>query len=70
MTTSISSLFHAGLFRKYNSVVSQSKHLTPKTTGVGIFKVWSTIFMPSKLTEILVKYGQIPGYLKSTNLIN
>ena len=69
MTTSISSLFHAGLFRKHNCVVSQSKHLTPTTTGVGIFKMWSTIFLPSKLTEILVKYGQIPGYLKSTKLL-
>ena len=30
MTTSISLLFQAGLFRKYNFVVSQLEHLTPK----------------------------------------
>ena len=53
MTTSISSLFHVGLFRKHNFVVSHLKHLTPKTAIPGISKMWSTIFLPSKLTEIL-----------------
>ena len=52
MTTSISSLFHAGLFRIHNFEVSQLKQLTPKTTIVGISKMWSTIFSPSKWTEI------------------
>ena len=52
MTTSISSLFHAGLFRIHNFEVSQLKQLTPKTTIVGISKMWSTIFSLSKWTEI------------------
>ena len=38
MTTSISSLFQAGLFRKYNFVVSQLRQLTPKTTVSGFPK--------------------------------
>ena len=52
MTTSISSLFHARLFRIHNFEVSQLKQLTPKTTIVGISKMWYTIFSPSKWTEI------------------
>ena len=53
MMTSISSLFQAGLFRKYDFKVSQLKYLTPKTIGLGISKMWSlTTFSPSKLTEI------------------
>ena len=36
--------FHAGLFRKLNFAVSQFKHLTPKTTSLGVSKLWSTIF--------------------------
>ena len=52
MTTSISSLFHVGLFRKHNSVVSQLKHLTPKTAIPMISKMWSNIFLPSPFTEI------------------
>ena len=36
MGINISSLFHAGLFRKHNFVVSQLKHLTPKSTSFGI----------------------------------
>ena len=52
MTTSISSLSHAKLFRKYNFVVSQLKYLTPRTTSLGISKMWSTNFLPSKWTEI------------------
>ena len=53
MTTSISSLFNAGLFNKHNCVVSQLKHLALKTTSLGISKMWSTSFKLSKLTEIL-----------------
>ena len=53
MTTSISTLFHASFFRKHNFVVSQLKHLTPKTTSLGISKMWSTNILPLKLTEIL-----------------
>ena len=53
MTTSISSLFNVGLFRKHNFVVSQLKHLTPKTAIPMISKMWSTIFSPSKLKELL-----------------
>ena len=34
MTTSIKSLFQAVLFRKYDFVVLQLKHLTPKTTSL------------------------------------
>ena len=53
MTTSKSSLFHAGLFRKNNFVVYvQLKHLTSNTASSVIFKLWSTTFLPSKLTEI------------------
>ena len=47
MTTSILSLFQAGLFRKHNFAVSQLKHLTPKTTGLGNCKI------DIKETEIL-----------------
>ena len=68
MTTSLSSLFHAGLFHKHNFVASQSKHLTPKTTSDGIFKMWSTIFLPSKLTELSGAF-QIPIYQNSTKPI-
>jgi len=53
MTTSISSLFHVGLFRKHDFVVSQLKHLTSETAIPEISKMWSTIFLPSKLTDIL-----------------
>ena len=34
-------------------VVFQFKHLISKTTGLDISKMWSTIFVSSKLTEIL-----------------
>jgi len=50
MTTSTLSLFLAGLFLKYNFVVSR---LTPKTNSLVNSKMWSTIFFPSKLTAIL-----------------
>ena len=53
MKTSISSFCHEGLFRKLNFAVSQYKHVKPKTTSLGVSKLWSTIFLPSKLTEIL-----------------
>ena len=53
MTTSVSSLFPAGLFRIQDFVVSQLKHLTPKTTSLGISKMHGLPFSPSKLTEIL-----------------
>ena len=57
MTTSISSLFEEGLFRKYNFVVSQLKHLTPlKLVVFWISNMWSTIFPPSKLTMESLKY--------------
>ena len=52
MTSSISPLFQAGFFRKYDFVVSQLNHLTPKTTNLGVSKMWSTIFSPSKLTDM------------------
>ena len=48
MTTSISFLFQVGLYRKHIGVVLQLKHLTPRTSSLGIFKMWSTIFSPSK----------------------
>ena len=54
VTNLISSLFQAGLFRKYDFVVSQFKHLTPKTTNLGVSKMWSTIFSPSKLTQMYI----------------
>ena len=53
MTTSISSLFQAGLFCKHYFLESQLKHLTPKTTSLGISKMWSFIFSPLKLAEKL-----------------
>ena len=40
MMTSLSPLFHAGLFREHEFAVSQSKHLTSKTNSVGISKMW------------------------------
>jgi len=43
MTTSISSLFQAGLFYKNYFVVSNLKHLTPKTPSLEISKIWCTI---------------------------
>ena len=46
-------MYFKGLFRQYNFVVSQLKHLTPKTTSFEISKMWSTNFLPSKLSEIL-----------------
>ena len=50
MTTSMSSLFQAGLFCKYYFVVSsQLKHLTPKTRSLGISKMWSNIFLLKNL---------------------
>ena len=61
MTTSTLSLFLAGLLLKYNFVVSRLKHLTPKTTSLGNFKMWTTIFLPSKLTAIL---GNLSSLLK------
>ena len=36
MTTSMSSLFQAGLFRKYDFLVTAVKHLTLKTTSLWI----------------------------------
>ena len=42
----LSSLFPCGII----FAVSQFK---PKTTSLGVSKLWSTIFLPSKLTEIL-----------------
>ena len=44
MTTSILSFFHTGLFRKFNFLVSQLKHLTLKTTSLGIYKMRAGIF--------------------------
>ena len=44
MTTSKSSLLEAGLFLKDEFAVAHLKHLTPKTNGIGISKMWSTIF--------------------------
>ena len=48
MTTYKSSLFHAGLFRKHNYLVSQLKN-----TSFGISKTWFAIFLSLKLTELL-----------------
>ena len=53
MTTSMSSLFQAGLFCKYDFLVTAVKHLKLKTTSLGISTTWSTILSLSKLTEIL-----------------
>jgi len=44
MTTSISSLFQAGLFRNYNFEVSELNILTSKTTSLGISQMWSPFF--------------------------
>ena len=44
MTTSILSFFHTGLFRKFNFLVSQLKHLTLKTTSLEIYKMRAGIF--------------------------
>jgi len=44
MTTFKSSLLEAGLFLKDEFAVAHLKHLTPKTNGIGISKMWSTIF--------------------------
>ena len=43
LATSISSLFQAELFRKYDFAVSPLQHLT-KTTGLGISKIWFKCF--------------------------
>ena len=67
MLTSISSLFQAGLIRKYNFVGSQLKYLTLKTTSLEISKMWSTIFSPLKLTEIL---GSLSRFLLIKNQQN
>ena len=62
MTTSISSLFQAGLYRKYYCVVSQLTHLTPKTTSLGISKMMPTSFFTFKIDEDAKKFVQIPVY--------
>jgi len=53
MTTYISSLFHAVLFR------FPVRKLKPKTTSLRIYKMWSTMFLPSELTEILGNSSRI-----------
>ena len=59
MTTSISFLFQAELFLKYNFVLSRLKHLTPKTTNLEISKMWSTIFFTFKVDGDITKFVQI-----------
>ena len=48
--------------------VFQFKHLISKTPSLEIFKMWSTIFVYSKLTE--AKYLQISIYLINPNCPN
>ena len=50
------------IFRNYNFVVSQLKHLTPKTTSLLIYKIWSTIFFTLKIDGDIKKFVQIPVY--------
>ena len=59
MTTSYQLCF-SGIISIYNCEVSLLKHVTPKSTSLGISEMWSTIFSPSKLTEILEKFVNIP----------
>ena len=70
MTTSILSLFQAGLFRKYYFVSSQLKHLKPKTIGLGISKMWSTIFSPSILTKISGNLSRFQLKINKSNCTN
>ena len=55
--------------------VFQLKHLKSKTPGLEIFKMWSTIFVSSKLTEILrnlykgiESFASNPNFLKPVSL--
>ena len=68
ITTSISSLFRVGLFRKHNFEVSQLKHFTLKTISFGISKVWFTIFFTFKIDGDIWKFVQIPVYENSIKL--
>ena len=63
MGINTSSLFHAGLFRKHNFVVSQLKHLTPKSTSFGISKMWSTVLLTIKIAGDIKEFVQIPTKL-------
>ena len=56
MTTSISSLFKAGLLPTFDFLITQLKYLTPKTTSIGIYKMWTTKCSPSKLTKIYLHF--------------
>ena len=40
----MTTLLQAVLFRKYDFVVQLLKHLTPKSTSLGISKMWSITF--------------------------
>ena len=54
---------------KYDFVLSQLK--IPKTTSLGISKMWSIIFSPSKLTEIsgnLAKFQLIKNQQNCKNV--
>ena len=60
MTTSTSPLFQAGLFRKYDIVLSHLKQLQLKTKSLGISKMWSSIFFTFKIDGNITKVVQIP----------
>ena len=68
MTTSISSLLQAGLFRKYNLAVSQIKHLTLKITWDFQNVVYH--FSPSKWTEILGNLSRVQIIIHHQNCLN
>ena len=69
MTTSISPLFQVGLFCKFNCVVFQLKHLTPKTSSLGISKNVAYHFFTAKINGDIGKFVQIPVNQKSTKMI-
>jgi len=56
MTTSISSLFKAGLFHMYDFVVSQLTPLTSKATSFKISKMWS--FFTFKIDRDIRKFSR------------
>ena len=62
MTTFISSLFHAVLFRKYNFVVSQLKHLKSKTTSL-FFGALYVIYQLSEIKDDIQVVPQFPCLL-------
>ena len=63
MTISISSLFHAGLIRKYNCVLSQFKHLETEHYWTRDFQnVVYYFFTLTKFLDTLHVYMAIPDF--------